>query len=383
MIFLIIGVAGAIGSGKSFTQLKHGLNYCEERQKQLVTNFPVNIEAIYRYAISPKILDFPFGSQLYELKKLWKIILYNLKLVLFSIGFVKSASCLNFSNPPRLPWVAKLCKEGGISQIFNPERLEALMIPESVILLDEAGIFLNSRDFQNTSKKLLSDLVMSRKDGCDLIWCAQFEDQVDKQFRQLTQFWIHCQSLSKYDRQMRRPKLLVKQIFWFSCADYYRWLADPIARGNYFKTRFAYSMQSEEGPLNDSDCLIFKCFDSFTRLDSLSSYHATKSFSLVNTIFKCNLPIDYYFNSLDCYWPQFDPFSRFYEPLYGYYSKSKSSSNESIIEFAKPRQEKSYLIRQALMLSRKKQINAPLFKNMSEAEIQSWIASVGGNRSFN
>ena len=32
----IIGIAGAIGSGKSFTQLKHGLKYVEERQKRLM-----------------------------------------------------------------------------------------------------------------------------------------------------------------------------------------------------------------------------------------------------------------------------------------------------------------------------------------------------------
>lgn len=68
MIFLIIGVAGAIGSGKSFTQFKHGLQYCEERQKQLVTNFPINIDSVYRYAISPKILDSAFGEIKYELK---------------------------------------------------------------------------------------------------------------------------------------------------------------------------------------------------------------------------------------------------------------------------------------------------------------------------
>ncbi len=50
----IIGVAGAIGSGKSFTQLKHGLKYVEDRQKQLVTNFPIDVAALHKYASLPK-----------------------------------------------------------------------------------------------------------------------------------------------------------------------------------------------------------------------------------------------------------------------------------------------------------------------------------------
>ena len=72
----IIGVAGAIGSGKSFTQLKHGLNYVEERQKQLVTNFPINIKALYEYASMQKLGI--IGAFVYELKKLKYAIHLNL-----------------------------------------------------------------------------------------------------------------------------------------------------------------------------------------------------------------------------------------------------------------------------------------------------------------
>ena len=74
MIFLIIGIVGSIGSGKSFTQLKQGLMYAEERQKQLVLNFPINLDELYVYARTPIIYDIPFGKLLYEFKKFYRII---------------------------------------------------------------------------------------------------------------------------------------------------------------------------------------------------------------------------------------------------------------------------------------------------------------------
>ncbi len=36
---------------------------------------------------------------------------------------------------PHLPWIKKLCESGGIIQIPSPEKIEALLIPESVVLL--------------------------------------------------------------------------------------------------------------------------------------------------------------------------------------------------------------------------------------------------------
>ena len=88
--------------------------------------------------------------------------------------------------------------------------------------------------------------------------------QVDRQMRMLTQFWIHCQSISIFDKRMRRPKLHWKMIFWFNCADYQRWPNDPRAYGSYIKTRFAYSSKSEEGPLTYTDRQLFAVFDSFS-----------------------------------------------------------------------------------------------------------------------
>jgi hypothetical protein len=219
---MIHGIAGSIGSGKSHLQLKIALEMCEQKEKQLVTNFPLNREGLKEYSI--------------------------------------------FKN---YKWILKLLKNGGISEIHAPKKLEDLFFPESVVCLDEAGIFLNSREFQKTSKKLLADLCQSRKFGTDLVWCSQFLEQVDNQFRMLTQFWTHANSLTVYDKEFRRPRLFWKRYYWMDSDNYYQWNSNKSARTSHIKTRFAYSFRYEGGLLTKADKLLFDCFDSFTRLDRI------------------------------------------------------------------------------------------------------------------
>ncbi len=355
---MIIGLAGAIGTGKSFTQLKQALQYAEDRQKQLVFNFEIDIKELYKYASMPRHADSVIGSFLFELRRgIIEILNFYFKFKLRVPGI-----------KPRLPWICRLCKQGGIIQIPAPKYLEALLVPESVCCLDEAGILLNSRDFANTSKELLADLAQSRKDGCDLFWAAQFEEQVDKQLRLLTQYWIHCDSMSVYDKRLRRPKLFWKKIYWFRAADYMYWISNPKDRGSHVKARFAYSFKYEGGLLTPADRQLFNVFNSFARLDRSSSITTAK----IVTRWRCFLPKDYYFNKLENYRPEFDPWTKYYQPLWGWWRKSAIKQNSVVVAMPADR---PTLIRQALNLARSKRINAPYFKSMNDSEIKSFISS--------
>ena len=253
----ITGIAGSIGSGKSFKQLHYALEQVDKKKKKLVTNFHLNIRQLRIYA----------GLKKYH-------------------------------------WLGWLCDTGQITILDGCTNLSDIVsFHDSICCLDEAGIFLNARDFSKTPKKLLMDLCQSRKTGSDLIWCAQFESQVDAQFRMLTQFWIHCGGVSAYDRTMRRPKLVCKSYHYFDANSYQSWLSDVKARNSYFKTRFQYAYKSEGGFLTKADKQLFKCFDSFTRLELQSGY-ASNSLSREF----CTLPSDYYFNLLGSdYSPDRDP----------------------------------------------------------------------------
>lgn len=225
----IIGIAGSIGSGKSFTQLRTTLEYCERKKKRLVTNFVLNFDVLYEYCVSKKY-DYCARSILHD--RFTYII-----------------------NPSR------------ISKGIVEPCIDALLLPESVVAVDECGIYLNSRNFAKTSFELLADLCQSRKTGTDIVWCAQFNDQVDRQFRMLTQYWVHCKSLSAWDAKMRRPRLVYKRIYWFTDEDYNFWLQNTRDRTSHFRTRFAYAFKYEGGFLSKSDKQIFGAFNSFDRLD--------------------------------------------------------------------------------------------------------------------
>jgi len=311
---MIIGLSGAIGSGKSHTQLKIALEYAERKQKMLVCNFSVNVRAIYEYA---------------KLKK------YH--------------------------WVQWLCLRGCIIQITAPKRLEALLIPESVVCLDEAGIFLNSREFASTSKQLLADLAQSRKDGVDLVWAAQFNEQVDKQVRMLTQYWIHCDSVSVYDRKLRRPKLVWKRIYWMTAWDYNYWVNDPRARSSHFKTRFAYGFSYEGGFLNRADKLLFRAFNSFSRLDQV------KSRDVIRTLQRCELPADYFYRSAASEVEA----SSIVVPAADLQSVDNHQCRVPQLQVTSSR---SQLIRSALALARSRKIEAPYFKSLTDSEIKAFIS---------
>jgi Zonular occludens toxin (Zot) len=232
---MITGIAGSIGSGKSFYQLYLGLKTAERKQKQIITNFPLNLDAVYKYC---KIQRYDY-------------LLDNLRR---GVGF---------------SWWSSV-----------PD-MRCLMFPQSVCLLDEAGIFLNTRTISKADNGFLADLAQSRKFGCDLIYAAQFDKQVDLQFRLLTQYWHHCDGLSIYDSKSRITKLKYKKIYSFDAARYDQWVNSRKDRTSHFRTRFAYAFDYSGGLLTRADLILFDCFASHERLDqsvqslNLRSIHTT------------------------------------------------------------------------------------------------------------
>ena len=217
----ITAIFGEIGSGKSWFQMKHALEMAEKRIKRLVTNFPLNLDGLYSYC--------------------------KQKGYYFLVDQIDTGGII-YINP-------------------NSSLADILRIPQSIVCLDEAGVFLNARSFLTTPKDLLSDLAQSRKEGADLIYAAQFPDQIDKQLRELTQFVAHCEGVTKYNNKERRPELIVKNYHLFTRINYDRWYKSPKARFNPVKTRFAYAMYSNTGPLTIEDGMLFGAFDSLARID--------------------------------------------------------------------------------------------------------------------
>lgn len=230
----ITAIVGKIGSGKSFKQLQYALEQCQEKRKRLVTNFGLNLVELRRYASMRK-----------------------------------------------MGWIAHLIDTRQIAVIDAVEHIEDLLqYSNSVVCLDEAGIFLNSREFSKTPKKLLMDLAQSRKDGVDLIYASQFDEQVDKQMRFLTQWFIHAQGISVYDKRLKRPRLSFKHYFYFDAENYFDWASSPRKKGSFFRSWLA-AFKMEFGAVTSADLQLFKCFDSFARLEKQKQHQTSINQDLI------------------------------------------------------------------------------------------------------
>ncbi len=232
----IIGVVGEIGRGKSWTMLKKALEYANRKERTLVTNYLLDVAVLQEYC-----------------------------------------------DRRGLDWLADNIWSRHVF-IERPHTLSALFIPDSVVCIDEAGIFINSRNFKNIPLNLLSDLRQSRKDGIDVFWVSQTDNEVDKQWRELTQYFIFCKSVTTWNQQEKRPELQWKRIYSFTSADYNYWKRNYRDFCSHFKTRFAYAIDYEGGFLSGADRLLFSAFNSLRRLDS------SKPISVIKTGLCCPLP---------------------------------------------------------------------------------------------
>lgn len=144
---------GAVGSGKSYHALLEGLKKCSSWRKNrwVVANFPLKREFCKNKEI--------------ERWQFWDVITPE-KLILFSIekGFAgHEGSCL--------------------------------------LIIDEAGILFNSRDWMvkaDERKKWISFFSQSRKFGYDVILVAQSDRMIDRQIRDLSEYIVRHFNMRQY-----------------------------------------------------------------------------------------------------------------------------------------------------------------------------------------
>lgn len=67
-----------------------------------------------------------------------------------------------------------------------------------LMVLDEAALDLNAREWKTLPQELFNFVVLCRKLIIDLVLVAQDANDVDKQLRQKMQYEVHCRSLKKF-----------------------------------------------------------------------------------------------------------------------------------------------------------------------------------------
>lgn len=124
-------------------------------------------------------LGFPGGGKSYGMVE-DAYELYKKGYYVFSVDYVSFAERLDLKRLSNLDWLLAFDERGAI------------------VLLDELGLLLFSRNFAKNDESLLRTFVLHRKKGIHLFYSAQYLDQVDKVVRELTNERVYCASIGSF-----------------------------------------------------------------------------------------------------------------------------------------------------------------------------------------
>jgi hypothetical protein len=208
----ITAIIGQQGRGKSFYMLWLAINHAMRYCKRIVTNFPLNIEFLERFAIAN------------NLENLYKMI-----------------------------------KAGDI--IFVPGDVEYLLsIPDSCVLFDEAAIFLGDAIQGSKVSYLISRFNQCRKRGIELFYTGQAFSRIPKILRDITTGVIYCNGICTRD-EWGKPMLYKARFTYFDPDDFDDWFASS-KKSNWLYTK-NHSYKRDSFLLNSYFALFFNVYDSF------------------------------------------------------------------------------------------------------------------------
>lgn len=208
----ITAIIGQQGRGKSFYMIWLALNHAMKYCKRIVTNFPLNIEFLERFAIAN------------NLRNLHKMIV-----------------------------------AGDI--IFIPGDIEYLLsIPDSCVLFDEAAIFLGDSVGGSKLAYLISRFNQCRKRGIELFYTGQAFARIPKILRDITTSVIFCNGTCTRD-EWGKPLLYHAKFTYFDVDEFDDWFSSS-KRTNWFYTN-QRSYKRHHFILNSYFALFFNVYDSF------------------------------------------------------------------------------------------------------------------------
>jgi len=217
-------VCGLGGSGKSLYQLHFACKLANRKRTILVSNLALNLEELHKYC-----------------------------------GMLKYG------------WLAHQIEMNRVHQLPGVDNILRLFeYKRATIILDEAGMYFGARNYAKMPPGVLVAMAQLRHDSNDLIWAAQYFDQVDKAFRMLCHRSTHAYGVSRYSPRLKNDELTFRNWATFDPISYEKWLGDTKARslglGGFIRTRMA-AMKVESGLLREIDRQAFRCFSSFDRVE--------------------------------------------------------------------------------------------------------------------
>jgi len=208
----ITAIIGQQGRGKSFYMIWLALNHAMKYFKRLVTNFPLDIAFLERFAVANN-----------------------------------------------LPNLHKMISAGDI--IFIPGDVEYLLsVPDSCVLFDEAAIFLGDAVQGSKVSYLISRFNQCRKRGIELFYTGQAFTRIPKILRDITTGVIYCNGICTRD-EWGKPLLYHAKFTFFEPDEFDDWFASS-KKSNWLYTR-NHSYRRHHFILSSYFALFFNVYDSF------------------------------------------------------------------------------------------------------------------------
>lgn len=214
------GIYGLPGRGKSLLMVQHGLRIAEKYRLRFVSNFlldPVNL-AYYCKVNNYKWL---------------------------------------FDNIPN-----------GIFYYVSANKnfAQFLQIKDSVILLDEMGLYAPSAQHWTLPPEAFNAVANNRKRAQHIVYAAQYPSQVHSSIHQVCSDILYAEGTVIWDDKLRNDRLLFKDIHLFGPSEFEVWFRDPKVRKNPIKV-WVLATKHWKGPLSCLDAQTFRCYDSFGLLE--------------------------------------------------------------------------------------------------------------------
>lgn len=253
----ICGIFGNQGSGKSFSAIKVVCAYANQIQFDICFNFQVDFYQLYLYCI------------------------YN--------DYQWLAHRI-YHNKCR----SKYCED--LETFFD--------LPKTIYVMDEAGVYINSRNFKKTTDGFLETIAQVRHDGKIFWYIAQYYEMVDKVLRDLSSSFIHVDSSLRFNKKLGNSEILWQRIYLFSQRNYRIYLEKVCYKFTGVKHWVNARRLSDfqwEGVLSDDDKMLFKVYQSFgSRVSDLDDsqfffkrhYQQVNSHKLVKS-FNSKLPLPF------------------------------------------------------------------------------------------
>lgn len=224
----IVGILGQQGAGKSYAAIKIGCQYANQIQFDLCFNFPVNLVNLWRYCVK--------------------------------MGYDWLASRIYHNHV--------ICRSSNDLKSFMEQ-------DKCIYILDEAGVYLNSRKFMSLDTSFLHDLAQIRHDGRMLWWIAQYYEMSDKLLRNLSSAFILCDSQQRFNKKLGNSELWWQRIYLYNSRNFRIFnsrVADKLTGPKYLINARRLADFHWEGLLDNLDKMVFNTYQSFgNRVDATIS----------------------------------------------------------------------------------------------------------------